>query len=57
MHLSQGLASPEGEKKERLGLCTLIFVDDDLIYDFCKSDTKTIVICQDWDKLLDTYCD
>lgn len=43
------------EKKEQLGLCTLIFKDDDLIYNLYKSDIKITVICKDLDELLKIY--
>ena len=41
------------EKKEHLGLCTLLFKDDDLIYDLCRRNTSIMIIRKDLDKLLD----
>ena len=45
------------EKKEQLGLCTLIFKNDHLIYDLYRSDIKVKIICKDLDELLNSYYD
>ena len=45
------------EKKDYLGLYTLIFKDDDLIYELCKSGINITVVCKDLDDLLQIYYD